>query len=309
MSKENKSISLGRHGSFYIRENWLKKGLNKVSENPNFFSKNIDQVEELGIGSNMVDSLKYWLKTTELISECKSGSSGTKYSLSYLGDQVMKHDPYLEYDGTYAILHYNICKNELTATTWNWFFNHFNKKEFTKSVFISHYKDYINKHYDNTDVSDAMLDKEFGCFIKTYSENKLSIKENNYEDKINSPFACLKLIKTKKSEDSNRELYIKNYSDDKNMEPEIMGYIIINHFGNSEKNNSEIPLQKIYNLIGNLFQIEKSLILELIERLCKIDKVKNKFSLIQRADINNLNISNQITSDDLLKAYYERVKE
>ena len=307
---EKVNVSLGRHESFYIRENWLRKGIIKVKENKQIFAeskknKTVDPVEEFGIGANMVTALKYWLKTTGLIHETKSGNE-YGHLLTDLGEQILEHDPFFEYDGTYSILHYNICKNLEAATTWNWFFNHFNKRDFTRTMFITTYHSFLQKKY-NYIPSEKMIEKEFGCFIKTYTDNKISIKESNFEDKINSPFTCLKLIKTKFSEDTNREMYFKNYSEDKNIDPEIIGYILLKE---KNKNSSQVQLSEAYKIIGNLFNSESLPILESIERLTKDNRFKNQFTITQKADINNLSFNNEnINADDLLNKYYERVKD
>ena len=53
------------HESFFIRKGWLYKGLRNIKEQPELFSsKNINPSDVLGIGTNMVRSLRYWLQVT-----------------------------------------------------------------------------------------------------------------------------------------------------------------------------------------------------------------------------------------------------
>ena len=61
-------IKLKRNESFYIREGWFEKAINCIADNEgvNIFYKN-DGISYLGIGSNMVKSLKYWLKAANII--------------------------------------------------------------------------------------------------------------------------------------------------------------------------------------------------------------------------------------------------
>ena len=49
------------HNTFYLREGWLKKGLFEVQKNPEIFQANnlTKAIDSLGIGSNMVTSMKY----------------------------------------------------------------------------------------------------------------------------------------------------------------------------------------------------------------------------------------------------------
>ena len=56
------ALKLKRSESFYIREGWIEKAINTIKEaDHNIFTKN-EGVRYLGIGSNMVKGLKYWLK-------------------------------------------------------------------------------------------------------------------------------------------------------------------------------------------------------------------------------------------------------
>lgn len=62
------------HESFFIRKGWLYKGLRNIKELPELFSsKNINPSDVLGIGTNMVRSLRYWLRVTGLTKEVLRG--------------------------------------------------------------------------------------------------------------------------------------------------------------------------------------------------------------------------------------------
>jgi len=52
------------HESFICKQFWLKKGYDFLNQN---FSFNDDSaVVKLGVGKNMVASIRYWMKTFEL---------------------------------------------------------------------------------------------------------------------------------------------------------------------------------------------------------------------------------------------------
>ena len=55
-----RKIKMKRHESFSIREGWLTKGISGVKKNNKIFSSQ-DATDILGIGTNMVKSLKYWM--------------------------------------------------------------------------------------------------------------------------------------------------------------------------------------------------------------------------------------------------------
>ena len=54
--------SFGRNETFNLRYSWLNKGLKEFKENKNIFSSESAPMV-LGVGKNMVNSIKYWLIT------------------------------------------------------------------------------------------------------------------------------------------------------------------------------------------------------------------------------------------------------
>ena len=53
-----------RHDTFHIRDGWLTKGLNLVKQN--LLSKQ-DIHHDIGVGINMLKSIKHWLEATNLV--------------------------------------------------------------------------------------------------------------------------------------------------------------------------------------------------------------------------------------------------
>ena len=98
-------VKMKRHESFSIREWWLAKGLIAVKEDSKVFSSS-DATDVLGIGTNMVKSLKYWMTATSLIKE-----ENKKMVLTELGDLIDKYDPYLEDIFSWWLIHLNLILN------------------------------------------------------------------------------------------------------------------------------------------------------------------------------------------------------
>ena len=62
------------HETFFIRKGWLNKGMKNVEIDPYvFMGANENPMDRLGIGSNMVKSLRYWLQAVGLTCEPPSG--------------------------------------------------------------------------------------------------------------------------------------------------------------------------------------------------------------------------------------------
>ena len=60
------------HDTFFIRKGWLSKGMKYVHIKPDIFvDKTENPMDVLGIGSNMVKALRYWLQT-HLVAEYRA---------------------------------------------------------------------------------------------------------------------------------------------------------------------------------------------------------------------------------------------
>jgi hypothetical protein len=62
------------HETFFIRKGWLSKGMKNVVRDPAvFMGVNGNPMDILGIGANMVKSLRYWMQAAGLTSEPSAG--------------------------------------------------------------------------------------------------------------------------------------------------------------------------------------------------------------------------------------------
>jgi hypothetical protein len=103
------------HDTFFIRKGWLYKGMKNIVRDPTvFMGDNGNPMDILGIGANMVKSLRYWLQAVGLTIEPPQGK---KYqTLTPFGEIVYENDRYIEEIGTLWFLHYKLVTNESDAT-------------------------------------------------------------------------------------------------------------------------------------------------------------------------------------------------
>ena len=129
MATEKIKIKLQGHEKFALREGWINKALQILPENPDAFTRR-DATDLFGIGSNMVKSLRYWMRAFGL-----TNNAGTE--LSETGRLIAQYDPYLEDSFTLWIMHSYIAKNEEFATTWFMYFNRCDAEELEKSEVVT----------------------------------------------------------------------------------------------------------------------------------------------------------------------------
>ena len=61
MTTDKKRIRLQGHEKFALREGWINKALMILPSTPNAFTRK-DASDLFGMGSNMVKSLRYWMR-------------------------------------------------------------------------------------------------------------------------------------------------------------------------------------------------------------------------------------------------------
>lgn len=177
------TLKLKRNESFYIREGWVEKAINTINkENTNIFSKN-DGVRFLGIGTNMVKGLKYWLKSAGII-------DGKTNELSEFGKLLCKYDPYMDDKFSWYFLHYFLSTNKEECPVFYKVFSQERLHSFRKSNLA----DIIIEEYSKTDpdISRKNLETDINVFIKTYVNEETIL---NPEDNYACPLSALKLLK------------------------------------------------------------------------------------------------------------------
>ena len=124
------TTAFGRHESFPLRFGWITKGLQALADDPKIFTRD-DATVVLGVGKNMVASIRYWLQATRIAHRDPKANTlkPTPIAEIVFGDDG---DPYLEDEGTIWLLHWLLATNPKDATAIYWFFNHFHKPTFNK---------------------------------------------------------------------------------------------------------------------------------------------------------------------------------
>ena len=84
------TFRLKGHEKFQLREGWITKGLYSVSKNPKIFTGN-DGTDQLGVGNNMVKSIKYWMLAMGLIGEDQRNGA----ELTELGKMIYRYGYYI----------------------------------------------------------------------------------------------------------------------------------------------------------------------------------------------------------------------
>ena len=278
----NNKVRLKGHESFSIREGWLTKGIFAVSENPKLFSeKNLTDI--LGIGTNMVKSLKYWLIATNLIKEDKGG-----YILTELGELIKAKDPYMEDVFTLYFIHIQLALNIDRALIWNLFFNKCNMKVFSKRN-LQETIEYILDS-DNLEYNSKILADEISVLLKTYTnEPRNDTPENNFI----CPLVDLKLVKR-----VDKENYSKEKTSISNLNVYIVYYLIMKQAVDGSINIEELLEEN--NSVSKLLNLDKVILNEYLDIL----KNMNLITLNRTAGLNMVYINKRYTLSKIFDIHF-----
>ena len=279
------------HQSFYIRRGWIHKGLKEIKQNPKVFSdKDLVLTDIFGIGSNMVLSLKYWLKVLGLVEQVRSRNKYI-YKLTDIGELIYKYDKYLENIETWELLHYKISTNEDIATTWYWFFNIYEGVKFNRLSLFNALQNYIESNYEKSVVERSIKD-DITCLLNTYLTREITSPEDNME----SPFAQLGLIEMSSIKGNNI-----TYKKSKKYFPNsmLLYYILLEQAGEREL----IDLEEIINgreSICKIFNLDFSEVLGILDNLQNEGKIK----FIRTAGLNYISIIKNESNIEVLENIY-----
>jgi len=275
------------HETFYCRYLWLKKGYDFVKKKGSF--RDDSATVNLGVGKNMVNSIRFWLQAFGLIDK---KSSLTQFSGMLLDDKG--YDPYLERLGSIWLLHYNLIKANY-ASIYPIFFNEFRKEsnEFTIEQLSNFLINQCN--INNFKYSENTLRSDIDILLKNY---KKSDSKKDLEENYTSLLSELNLITEVSS--SNSSLFkIENYLID-DLDANIVLYAILNEY----ENETSISVNDLVtNSIGNIFLLNRETltkkVIEIAERYRKFSTYKEDAGLreIQFKD-------RKIDKNQILKDYY-----
>lgn len=274
----NNKIKFRKSETFYLRDGWIEKAINSIKGNEDIFSKN-NGISILGIGSNMVKGLKYWLQAANIINVSNSITTLTDF-----GELLLEYDKYIESNFSLFLIHYNLVTNKIECPLFYGLFNS-DIKSFTKNDFIekmmAYYKDYdVNKDY---------IDDDTKILLKSYiNENNGDNPEDNYV----CPLSNLKLLEKKGDKYKKTRPFYRNLS-----------YLIIYYCLGKQYNYSQFNIEESYAEVNspmNLFNLDKNMYLQYLDEM-----KKHKLIIINKtAGLNTVYFEKELDLEEIFGKYF-----
>lgn len=274
-----------RHESFSIREGWLTKGIHEFQKDNKIFSSSL-ATDLLGIGSNMVKSLKYWMHATTLIKR-----NSKQLELTELGKLISQYDLYFEDLFTLWFIHVNMILNQEDCFVFNLFFNHCLSKTFSKQEIY----DQISNQLDQLDIeySKKILQDEINMVIKIYV---IDHTYDNPENNFICPLSDLGLLQK-----VGRDHYERCRPSYKKLDYLIVYYLLLQVIGQNDSISID-TFTKAENGPLKILNLDKNLVNEYLDSM-----KRNKLITINRtAGLNIIYIRRKLSVNEIFKEYFNR---
>lgn len=243
---KKRKLTFSGHETFPFRYTWLKKAVDAVNDDSSIFTQE-SALSTLGVGKNMVNSIRHWGKLTEMIEaknekNVQEGFDVTEFARKLLSDEG--YDPYLEDPATLWLLHWKLCTNLVSAPTWYFAFNCLAQIEFTKEQLIHEVFTFAQENKSSATVNS--IERDVNCFIRTYVASRKA-KQSVFEDSLACPLIELSLIE----ELGQHGLYVFSRGQQQDLPDEIFTYALIDYWDKSHPDKGVISFEDIAYGLGS----------------------------------------------------------
>lgn len=243
---------LSGHETFVCRYAWLPKVVREISEQENLglFGDTDEAMVRLGVGKNMVKSIRFWAESAQVIQPSEGG-----HSLTLFGQRILGHDgsdPYLEHPETLWLLHWAIATNRVFPNYfWVQMLNHWHRGEFTGSNALTFLKNGLS---NDANKSETTLLKGLQVFVNSYVPRR-GRKGDLAEEHLDCPLVELGLIR--ESLPSREPVYSFNLDDKPSISSELFAYCL-NEFWSAEHPDADhLSFSAISTGVGSPGQVFK----------------------------------------------------
>jgi hypothetical protein len=281
-------MAYGRHQSFYVKNNWINKGIKAIQSNPSIFSS-IENYKNLGIGKNMFMALKYWLQALNIVDK--------NFDLTNFGVFILNNDLSCNYNLTLNLLHYYLVLNSPIneveiSDTFYFVFSEYDYKSFSKEELLDSLINY--DHDKNKNTSIKTLSRDIDCLIQTYTK----LDQTHPEDLNFSVLAKLHLFKKQKEFLTRVPLRFDLIS------KEAMYYVILRL--RPDIKNRSLTVDELENeemSWGRVFHLTRTDIINLIEEM-----ISEGFPIVitRTNNLDTVLINDERSAEEYLDTIFER---
>lgn len=278
----NRPIFSG-HETFRCKTHWLKRGYDFICNDGNF---NADEaVVRLGVGKNMVSSIKFWMKAFGFVND----ENATTDIATYLLDDNGGRDPYFENVGTLWLLHFLLINNDYSTIYKTTFVDFHRLRNEIEKVKLQNFIKTLcfNETYSKL-YNESTVKKDIDVLLHNYCNyGSESIEEQNT---LLSPLSLIRV-------GSDKDKWIFNSINHNSIPAEIFLYAIIRSKGDAVSVSFDL-----LQTLALMFCMDNNELLEMIDMVCVLYSSEIIFS--DNAGIKELQFRRAFDEFDILDSYY-----
>jgi hypothetical protein len=262
------------HETFPFRYSWLPKAVVELKANAELFSDEERAMVRLGVGKNMVRSIRFWVQAAGIATPHQRGLTITEFGRELLSEP-QGHDPYLEDIQTLWLIHWKIASNATEPLfAWEFLLNRWQRSDIVRTDVLSTFMQEAARM--EKQLSEVTLAQHFDTFLHTYVPTR-SAKGDVREENLDSPLVELDLIHKigeKRSGDGGRleAVYAFNREPKSSISPELFIYCINDYWRTRADTEETLSIRDITVKTGSVGQLFKLPEEDIRERLLAIEE-------------------------------------
>lgn len=290
--------TFARHETFHLRDGWLYKALRALESDPTALYRP-DAHQELGVGTNMLSSILYWVRATQLVEPEIQQKVQPPLVFTPLGRLIFEFDPYLEDTATLWLLHTELASNRSLATFWYWAFNEFDRGEFDADQLVDGIARFL-RDQEADHIVGKSLRKDATCFLRTYAPGWSKRQRDSFEDSLDCPLAELGLVHR---QGSGHFRFASGAHP--SLPAAVFGYALCRY------RDREGPDRIVFSLEelrwrpfspGRLLGLDSEAILALLESL---ERERGGIRISRTAGLSTVTIEERFDAADIIASYYQ----
>jgi len=300
---DGRKYKFSGHQTFVFRYGWLEKGVRGVAECPTIFTED-DALVRLGVGKNMVASIRHWCQVTQLVEpdDGVSGNAGSVLKVSEIGNLLLGPkgwDPFMENDATLWIIHWLLVTNPSIGTTWQLLFCRYHRPDFTKRELIDYTVAFVER--EGLKAKESVLARDVDCFVRTYVSGETGKKQSTPEDTFACPLLELDLMQLTPE----GELYRFAIGPKPTLPAAVFAYALRDHFERARAGRNTMSIQEcLYGdgSPGQVFKLDENALIEYVEIL--EDMTEGAIQLDETAGLKQIYRRREFDAMALLQSHY-----
>jgi hypothetical protein len=271
--REIEKLSFTGHQTFSFRYAWLAKGVHGVKEDRELFFQD-DALVTLGVGKNMVDSIRFWCEALSLIEVDGRNRSVEILPLGELLFGARRNskgvDPYLEDPATLWILHWQLASRPDLASTWYLAFTRWSRTEFTRDELVRWVWQTASQGASARS-SEASIKRDVEVFLRTYIPAAVD-RRRPVEDSFDCPLSELGLMS-----EIERNFYQFNLGPKPSLPIDVLTFAILEFWRRSAPQQRTLNIERLLfdpGSPGAAFKLSDKALIPLLEKIPEEDGLR-----------------------------------